>query len=116
MKDVIFLVCDLTKVVKMTKSPPSLRRGEIVVRLDVTVKDDAFREPVLVREVVVEDWREGIDLGDVEFRNSVITEDEAAIIRQHRLKRMIDILGEQGYTVYAPTDEDEEVQTSEETS
>jgi hypothetical protein len=84
MKDVIFLVVDRTKVIRMTKGLPSLHRGEIPVKLNVTVADSAFREPVLERDVEVVDWREGIDLADVSFEQSVITEEEAEMIREHR--------------------------------
>jgi hypothetical protein len=108
MHDVIFLVVDRTKVQRMTKSLPTLRRGEIPVKLNITVADGAFREPVLEREVEVTDWLDGIDLADVAFEHSVITEEEAAIIRAHRLERMRQILEGQGYTVTEPADEEED--------
>lgn len=103
MKDTIYLRMDRYKVVGMTKSMPgTVDRGEIVVKVEVTAAQDAFREPSLVRTIEVTDWRDGIDLADVEFRQKFITEDEAEIIRQKRLARMRDILTDHGYSVAAP--------------
>jgi hypothetical protein len=101
-KDTIFLRISHHKVEGMTKSLPSLNRGEIPVKLVVSVADSAFREPVIERHVEVVDWRDGIDIADIDFRESVITEEEASIIRQRRLIAMQRILESQGYTVVEP--------------
>jgi hypothetical protein len=81
MKEVIYLVVSPYKVERMTKNLPSLSRGEIPVKLTVHVEDKAFREPVISKEVHIEDWREGVDIADVEFRGSVITPEEADLIK-----------------------------------
>jgi hypothetical protein len=44
----------------------------------------------------------------VQFNESVITEDEAAIIRKRRLEKMKRIMEEQGYKIEAPEDADGE--------
>ena len=85
MKETIYLVVSPYKVERMTKNLPGLSRGEIPVKLTITVDEKAFREPVISKEVHIDDWREGVDIADVEFRGSVITEEEAEIIKQRRL-------------------------------
>lgn len=100
MQDTIYLRIDRYKVTGMTKSMPgSVPRGEIVVKVEVNVEAAAFREPALVSKIEVTDWRDGIDLADVEFRQRFITEDEADVIRKQRLAKMADILADHGYTV-----------------
>ncbi len=86
MRETIFLVISRHKVERMTKSLPSLKRGEIPVKLVVEVADTAFREPVIERRVEVIDWRDGIEVGDIELKESFITEEEAALIRGRRLE------------------------------
>jgi hypothetical protein len=106
MKETIYLVVTKHKTERMTKNLPSLSRGELPLKILLTVDEKAFQEPVITKEVVINDWREGIDLSDVEFRGSFITPEEAEMIKQKRLQKMSEILGEQGYQVIAPeTDE-----------
>ncbi len=105
MKDVVYLVCNQQKVVRMTKNLPDLYRGEIPVKLTVTVPKEAFGTPTLDQEIYVEDWRKGIDLEDVEFKHNIITQEEAETIRQRRLERMQEILEAQGYEVTKPESE-----------
>src|SRR5579859_7217427 len=85
MREVIYLAVSPRKVERMTKSLPELRRGEIPVKLVIEVDPSAFREPVIERHVRIEDWRQGIDLADVELKDGIITEEEAEIIRARRL-------------------------------
>lgn len=99
MKEVIYLVVDNYSVKKMTKKVPTLARGEHVIKTIVEVKQTAFRDPLLTKEIVVEDWREGIDISDVEFKDNFITEAEAKVIRENRLKNTIQILESQGYKI-----------------
>lgn len=99
MKETIYLVVSKNKVERMTKTLPNLYRGEIPVKLSVEVDEIAFREPVLERKVTINDWREGIDIADIEFRESIITEEEAEKIRQMRLDKMQQILTNYGYSV-----------------
>lgn len=108
MREIIFLSVTRTRVERMTKSLPGLRRGEIPVKLIIEVDDSAFREPVLERHVRIADWREGTDIKDVELRESVITEEEAALIRTRRLAAMQQVLIEHGYDVVPPEDDDDD--------
>lgn len=103
MKDTTYLRVSPRRVEGMTKSLPDLRRGEIPVKLVVDVAPSAFREPVIERHVEVVDWRDGIDLADIDLRESIITEAEAQLIRDRRLAAMQRILEGHGYTVAEPT-------------
>lgn len=105
MREVIYLAVSRQKVERMTKNLPDLKRGEIPVKLVVTVDNGAFREPVIEIPVHVADWREGTDIADVELREAVITEAEAQLIRERRLAAMRAVLEGQGYTVTAPEPE-----------
>jgi hypothetical protein len=102
MKEIIYLVVSPYKVERMTKNLPGLSRGEIPVKLTLTVDEKAFREPVISKDVHIDDWRDGVDVADVEFRGSVITEEEAELIKQRRLEKMRGILEAQGFTVTEP--------------
>lgn len=99
MKDVIYLTVTRHKVEKMTKNVPYLRKGEYVVRVDVEVKEDAFHEPTVVKQVVIENWRQGVDVSDVEFSEPYITEKEAEQIRAQREADLIESLKAKGYTI-----------------
>jgi hypothetical protein len=105
MKEVIYLVVSQNKVERMTKRLPDLYRGEIPVKLTLNVPKEAFNPPTLDQEVYVEDWRQGIDLEDVEFRQSIITKEEAEVIRQTRLEKMKTVLEAQGYKIEKPEEE-----------
>lgn len=106
MREVIYLVVNRNKVERMTKNLPSLGRGEIPVKVSVTIEDTAFRTPVIEKEVYVEDWREGIDMADVDFNGLAITEEEVKVIRERRLAKMKEILESQGYSVEKEEDEE----------
>jgi len=102
MKDTIYLVISRNKVERMTKNLPQLYIGEYPVKLEVEVAETAFRNPTITRKVEINDWREGIDLADVEFKESFITPEEADVIKAKRLEKMKEILEGQGYYVTAP--------------
>ena len=102
MKETIYLRVSQQRVEGMTKSLPSLSRGEIPVKLLIEVDEAAFREPVIERHVRISDWREGIDIADVDLREATITEAEAQLIRDRRLAAMRAILEAQGFTVTEP--------------
>ena len=51
----------------MRKNLPDVRRGEIPVKLTIAVPPEAFNPPTLAQEITVNDWRQGIELGDVEL-------------------------------------------------
>jgi hypothetical protein len=105
MKEVIYLVVDQRGVQAMRKTLPDVRRGEIPVKLTINVPPEAFSPPTLSQEVTVDDWRQGIELNDVEFKQSIITPDEAEVIRQRRLEKMRAVLEAQGFTVTDPETE-----------
>jgi len=108
MEDTIYLVCNRERVDYMRRNLPPLRRGEILVKLNVEVEDGVFGVPTIEKHVFVEDWQKGIDIKDVEFDQDIITGEEAEMIRQHRLEQMKTILEEQGYQVTEPEAPDEE--------
>lgn len=99
MKDVIYLVVNANQVVRMTKTLPSLKRGEAPIKVSVSVDDNAFSTPTISREVTVTDWQKDVRLNDLELRQNFITEEEAEIIKSRRLERMQEILSNNGYTV-----------------
>lgn len=99
MRESIYLRVSRNKVEGMTKNLPYINRGEVPIKLTIEVKDSAFKEPVIAKEVTIEDWQEGTDLADVQFEGSIITQEEADKIKQMRLDRMAQILQEQGYEV-----------------
>lgn len=99
MNETIYLVVDRYGVKKMTKNLPALNRGEIPIKLELEVEASAFRAPVIEKHIRVEDWRQGVDIADVEFKETIITEEEAQVIRERRLEKMREVLQEQGYTV-----------------
>jgi hypothetical protein len=99
MREIIFLVVSPQRVERMTKSLPSLKRGEIPVKLIMEVAPTAFREPVIERRVEIVDWRDGIEVGDLDLKESFITEEEAALIRERRLEKMRELMEANGYEV-----------------
>lgn len=103
MKETIFLIVNRHRVERMTKSlPRSVAHDEIPVKVTIEVKDGAFKPPVIEQSIMINDWRGGIDLEDVQFKGDVITAEEAEVIRQRRLAKMRQILEEQNYRVYGP--------------
>lgn len=102
MKEVIYLTVNRNKVEKMTKTLTDVRKGEIVVKLTVNVKDKCFGNATIPQEIFIDDWRDGIDMEDVEFKKNLITKDEAELIKEKRLDKMTQILKEQGYEVFKP--------------
>jgi hypothetical protein len=102
MRETVYLVVSRHKVERMTKNLPQLSRGEIPVKLIVEVADTAFREPVIERKVEVVDWRDGIEVGDLDLKESFITEEEATILRARRMAKMAEILADNGYGIVEP--------------
>lgn len=102
MTETIYLVVDQYSVKRMTKNLPQLNRGEIPIKLELDVETSAFRSPVIEKHVHVEDWRQGVDIADVEFKETTITEEEAEMIRQRRLEKMTEVLQAQGFQVVKP--------------
>lgn len=102
MKQTIYLSVDRWGVNRMTKSLPTLRRGEIPVKVILEVEESAFREPVIEKEILIQDWRQGIDIADVEFKEATITEEEAELIRAERMKKLREMLESKGYKITEP--------------
>lgn len=109
MREIIYLRVSPQKVEGMTKNLPNLNRGEIPVKLIIEVDPAAFREPVIEQQVKIVDWRQGIDIADVQLSESIITDQEAQMIRTQRLQKMRQILEEQGYRIEAPQESDEQI-------
>jgi hypothetical protein len=106
MTDRVFLVVSPDRVVRMNKQMPEVNRDEIIVPLTVKVERSAFRSPTVAREIYVADPLEGVNLDqDVELRKDVITQAEAELIIQRRLRRMTEIITEHGGKVEWPEEE-----------
>lgn len=105
MRQIVYLYCDEYGVNRTTKTLGQVRRGEIPVKLELVIEETAFREPIIEKKVVVEDWRQGVDIADVDFKETFITEEEAETIRQMRFEKMSEILAKQGYQVTPPQEE-----------
>jgi|GEM_PF-1386441 len=106
MKDTIYLIVGREKVEGFRKTMPDLKRNQIPVKLTIEVDEKAFGTPVVEKHVFVNDWTKGIDIEDVRFEKNVITDEEAALIREKRLAKMKQILEEQGYEISEPVTED----------
>jgi hypothetical protein len=106
-KETIYLKVSRSRVEGMYKSLPACGRYEVPVKVLVEVKETAFREPTIERKITVTDWRDGIELADVELTEGIITEAEAEIIKARRLKQMRAVLEEKGFTVTEPPAEGE---------
>jgi hypothetical protein len=99
MKDTIYLIINRNGVQGMRKSFVGTKRGEVCVKFNVEMPNDAFEPPVLVQNVYIDKWTKGVDMEDVQFNQNVITEEEAEAVRQRRIEKMAEILKTQGYTV-----------------
>lgn len=106
MKDTIYLICSKEKVEGMRKSIVDMRKGNILVKLKVEVEPKAFGPPTIEKEIYVEDWIKGVDLQDVEFKQNIITKEEASIIRKRRLDKMKEILEKEGYEIKEPAEQE----------
>lgn len=101
MKEVIFLTASRNGVGNTVRKnlPTNLRNGEVPIKVVVEIASDAFAPPVIEQSIVIENPYKGIDLEDVHFNGSTITESEAELIRQKRLEKAASILQANGYTV-----------------
>lgn len=100
-KDTIYLTVSQAGVQGMRKSFSGSKKGEIVVKLGIEVDKAVFVPPTIEKHVVVNNWQEDIDVGDVQFKDEFITEEEAKVIRDGRLEKMRFILEAQGFKVTA---------------
>lgn len=108
MKQTIYLRADRRGVIAMTKSIPGLYKDEIIIKVNVEVADKVFGNPVIEQKVTVTDWASDIDVQDVQMNQSIITQQEADMIRERRLERMKEILQSQGYNITRNEDESEQ--------
>jgi len=101
MKEVIYLTASRSGVGSTVRKnlPTNLSRGEVPIKVIVEIAPDAFAPPVIEQSILIENPYKGIDLEDVHFSGSVITEAEAEVIRQRRLEKAASILKANGYTV-----------------
>lgn len=101
MKQVIYLLASRNGIDSSVRKnlPTNIQRGEVPIKVTVQIDDNAFAPPVLEQYIHIEDAYKGIDLEDVHFTGSVITEAEAEVIRQRRLEKAAQILKANGYTV-----------------
>lgn len=102
MKDTIYLIVNPSGVDRMRKSPQSakdLRKNEIPVKLNLEVDSDNWTPPFIEKDIVVNRWDRGIDVEDVHFEDDYVTEEEAEMIREHRIAKHIEMLEAQGYEV-----------------
>lgn len=101
MKEVIYLTASRNGVSTTVRKnlPTNLQRGEVPIKVTVEIAPDAFAPPVIEQSIYIENPYKGIDLEDVHFTGSTITESEAEMIRQKRLEKAASILEANGYTV-----------------
>jgi hypothetical protein len=102
MTDTIYLICSKDKVERMVKTKRSatdVYKGEIPIKLKLTIPQENWRPPFIEKEIIVNRWDENIDIEDVDFDGQFVTEQEAEKIREMRLQKMKDVLENQGYTV-----------------
>lgn len=101
MKEVIYLTASRSGVGSTVRKnlPTNLGRGEVPIKVTVEIAPDAFAPPVIEQSIYIENPYNGIDLEDVHFNGSTITESEAEVIRQRRLDKAASILKANGYTV-----------------
>lgn len=106
MREVIYLTASRNGVGSTVRKnlPTNLGRGEVPIKVTVDIAADAFAPPVIEQTIVIENPYRGIDLEDVHFNGSTITESEAELIRQKRLEKAADILKANGYTVEKETE------------
>lgn len=101
MKEIIYLTASRNGVSNTVRKnlPTNLSHGEVPIKVVVEIASDAFAPPVIEQHIAIENPYKGIDLEDVYFNGSIITEAEAELIRQKRLEKAASILQANGYTV-----------------
>lgn len=106
LKDIVYMVLSRDGYKYGRKNLPDVKRGQIIVKLNIEVEDECFGQPVLEQRVYVENWQKGIDINDIEVNQNIITGEEAEMIRNERLEKMKHILEEQGYSIINPNGEE----------
>ena len=73
MKDSCYIVLSEYGIERMTKRQASLKRGEVAVRISLTVSDKAFAEPAITAQITIPDT--AIIRPDVD----VVVDDQAGV-------------------------------------
>jgi hypothetical protein len=104
MKEVIYLTATRNGISGTVRKnlPTNLQRGEVPIKVTVEIASDAFAPPVIEQHISIQNPYKGIDLEDVHFEGTVITESEAEAIRQKRLEKAAGILRANGFKVEEP--------------
>jgi hypothetical protein len=102
MQETIYLTCDRIAVRNMTKRQPTMKRGEILVKLNVIVEPKAFGNPTVEQTITIKNWADGISVADINLTQLTITEAEADAIRKQRREAMVRQMRELGYQVIEP--------------
>jgi hypothetical protein len=111
MKETIYLRVSERRVEALTKTPPHLGRGEVMVKIALTVDPGVFRGPTLVQELHVEDWISDLRLPALDLQQSPLTETEAGQVISSRIEDMVKALVNRGYTVFMPPEDEDENET-----
>lgn len=109
MKEIIYLTASRNGVSNTIRKnlPTNLNRGEVPIKVVVEIDNDAFAPPVIEQSIHIQNPYKGIDLEDVHFIGSTITEQEAEMIRQRRLDKAAEILRANGYKVEEKSGDEE---------
>ena len=99
MKETIYLIANRSGIDRMRKTLSEFKKGEMPIKLTVTVDNKAFGVPTIEKSIYVEDWGRAVDVEDVQFEKHIITQEEAEIIKVKRIEKMKSNLESQGYTL-----------------
>lgn len=102
MVETIYLRVDRYGVRAMTKTMPQLKKGEYPVKLNIEVKPEAFREPLMEKSIIVEDWRQGMAFPDLDLKEMTITQAEAEKIVKEREAQLVKDMRARGYQITPP--------------
>lgn len=103
MNETIYLRVDRNGVKGMTKTMPRLLKNEYPVKLNIEVKPEAFREPLMETDITITDWRQGMAFPDIDLKNLTITKEEAQQIVAQREAQLIEDLRAKGYSITKET-------------
>lgn len=103
MVETIYLRVDRNGVKGMTKTLPRLNKNEYPVKINIEVKPEAFREPLMEKDIVISDWRQGLAFPDVDLKNMTITQQEADRIVADREAELVKDLQAKGYQITKPS-------------
>ena len=100
MKDTAYMICSRKKIENMRKTlPKDLSPAQIPIKVNLEIPDEQFGPKVLEKKVFVNEFRDNLDLEDVDFEGSHITEEEAEMIKENRKESARKFLEDQGFKV-----------------